>query len=185
MPYRINGLLGGPGSNDHNFARQRRGLLQTTCDVFDHTLDREGPSQFITGPSRIGNAGVTQPDAGGTQTLETVLHQGMLIHGGLARVSKHRGAVMQQQGTYQRFIGPAHRSLGQQGWRGWHHHHRRHRLDPCAQGAEMPTEHHAVHGLGRDHLPTRQRLKRQSGHKCCRFSTQDHPYPRPSALQGP
>jgi hypothetical protein len=34
------------------------------------------------------------------QTLQIVLHQGMLIHGCLARESQHGGAAMQQQGAY-------------------------------------------------------------------------------------
>jgi hypothetical protein len=38
--------------------------------------------------------------ASSAQTLQIVLHQGMLIHDCLTREGQHGGATMQQQGAY-------------------------------------------------------------------------------------
>jgi multimeric flavodoxin WrbA len=94
------------------------------------------------------------------QTLQIVLHQGMLVDGGLAREGQYGWATVQQQGAYQGFISTATCSLGQQSWRSWHHDHSRRRLNPRTQGPELPPDHRTVHGLSRDDITFRQRLKR-------------------------
>jgi hypothetical protein len=92
--------------------------------------------------------------------LQIVLHQGMLIHGCLAREGQHGWATVQEQGAYQRFIGTATCSLRQQSWRGWRHDHSRRRLNPGTQRSELPPDHRTVHGISRDNITSRQRLKR-------------------------